>query len=397
MGYANQVLGGGDGEAVAKRLAGAGAAGLIVADLTPDEGAPFEAVARAAGLAVVYLVAPTTPPARRAPGRRPERRLPVLRVARRRDRRADVAADDGRAPDPRRPRRVAGPGRGRVRGQPARPTSAPSRRPAPTASSSPRRWSTRSDPTAATSTRWPAWSASFAWRPGRTDRILLGDGCQRRDRRGIDPQADLRVVDRLARLVPQRQGPDPALERRSWRLPARYADVAALAGEAFPPGEAASFELELVESVEGGGGTDFGVPSAITPLDGRRSPRPRPIGWPGSSRPPGPCSTASPPGRRPSCARARAAAAGTATRWSATSTKPITAYAQVLGIKVPAPDRSDMATVTELRTRGAGRPPRRSDGSPIAGRKWPPRYAARRIAWHALDHAWEMEDRSEPR
>jgi tryptophan synthase alpha chain len=66
MGYANQVLGGGDGEAVAKRLAGAGAAGLIVADLTPDEGWPFEAVARAAGLAVVYLVAPTTPPARRA-------------------------------------------------------------------------------------------------------------------------------------------------------------------------------------------------------------------------------------------------------------------------------------------------------------------------------------------
>jgi tryptophan synthase alpha chain len=66
MGYANQVIGGGDGEAVARRLAGAGAAGVIVADLTPDEGAPFEAVARAAGLAVVYLVAPTTPRDRRA-------------------------------------------------------------------------------------------------------------------------------------------------------------------------------------------------------------------------------------------------------------------------------------------------------------------------------------------
>jgi tryptophan synthase alpha chain len=51
---------------VARRLASAGAAGLIVADLTPDEGAPFEAVARDAGLAVVYLVAPTTPLARRA-------------------------------------------------------------------------------------------------------------------------------------------------------------------------------------------------------------------------------------------------------------------------------------------------------------------------------------------
>ena len=26
--------------------------------------------------------------------------------------------------------------------------------------------------------------------------------------------------------------------------------------------------------------------------------------------------------------------------------------------------------------------------------RWPPRYAARRIAWHALDHAWEIQDRS---
>ena len=66
MAYANQVLGGGDGSPVAAALAAAGASGIIVADLTPDEGAPFEAVARDAGLAVVYLVAPTTLPARRA-------------------------------------------------------------------------------------------------------------------------------------------------------------------------------------------------------------------------------------------------------------------------------------------------------------------------------------------
>ena len=66
MGYANQFLGGGDGAEAARRLAAAGAAGVIVADLTPDEGAPFEKRAREHGLAVVYLVAPTTPPARRA-------------------------------------------------------------------------------------------------------------------------------------------------------------------------------------------------------------------------------------------------------------------------------------------------------------------------------------------
>jgi tryptophan synthase alpha chain len=66
MAYANQVIGGGDGAATARRLAEAGASGIIVADLTPDEGGPFEAVARSAGLAVVYLVAPTTEPRRRA-------------------------------------------------------------------------------------------------------------------------------------------------------------------------------------------------------------------------------------------------------------------------------------------------------------------------------------------
>jgi tryptophan synthase alpha chain len=65
MGYANQFIGGGDGSEAARRLSATGAAGVIVADLTPDEGAPFEAVARDADLAVVYLVAPTTPPDRR--------------------------------------------------------------------------------------------------------------------------------------------------------------------------------------------------------------------------------------------------------------------------------------------------------------------------------------------
>ena len=63
-------------------------------------------------------------------------------------------------------------------------------------------------------------------------------------------------------------------------------------------------------------------------------------------------------------------------------------YATAMGIKEPdvAARRSAMLEVL--------RQP--SDGSPIAGRKWPPRYAARRIAWHALDHAWEIEDRTEP-
>jgi len=66
MGYANQLVGGGDGRERARALAAAGASGTIVADLTPDEGAPFESAAAEAGIAVIYLVAPTTSPARRA-------------------------------------------------------------------------------------------------------------------------------------------------------------------------------------------------------------------------------------------------------------------------------------------------------------------------------------------
>jgi hypothetical protein len=30
----------------------------------------------------------------------------------------------------------------------------------------------------------------------------------------------------------------------------------------------------------------------------------------------------------------------------------------------------------------------------LAIKSWPWRYAARRVAWHVLDHAWEMQDRS---
>jgi hypothetical protein len=38
-------------------------------------------------------------------------------------------------------------------------------------------------------------------------------------------------------------------------------------------------------------------------------------------------------------------------------------------------------------------------GKPVADprqtkRPWSPRFFVRRSAWHALDHAWEIEDRS---
>ena len=65
MAYVNQVIGGAAPAEAMRRFVEAGASGLILADLTPDEGAPVEAAAVDAGLAIVYLVTPTTPPSRR--------------------------------------------------------------------------------------------------------------------------------------------------------------------------------------------------------------------------------------------------------------------------------------------------------------------------------------------
>ena len=66
-------------------------------------------------------------------------------------------------------------------------------------------------------------------------------------------------------------------------------------------------------------------------------------------------------------------------------------YATVIGVAA-----ADRRTVQAVRERVLSILREPSDGSSIAGKRWPPRFAARRIAWHALDHAWEIEDRSEP-
>jgi hypothetical protein len=67
-----------------------------------------------------------------------------------------------------------------------------------------------------------------------------------------------------------------------------------------------------------------------------------------------------------------------------------------MGIKMRSQHRAVAGSVEAMRAAMLEVLRQPSDGSPIAGKKWPPRYAARRIAWHALDHAWEIEDRTEP-
>jgi hypothetical protein len=69
------------------------------------------------------------------------------------------------------------------------------------------------------------------------------------------------------------------------------------------------------------------------------------------------------------------------------------AYARSLGLETRGHDPTDPAAVAGLRERIAAVI---RSGQPVENprrRLWPVAYGARRIAWHALDHAWEMEDR----
>lgn len=69
------------------------------------------------------------------------------------------------------------------------------------------------------------------------------------------------------------------------------------------------------------------------------------------------------------------------------------AYARQIGLRLSAPDPRDGDAVAAMRAAILEPLDRASSGDPLA--KWTQRYAARRIAWHVLDHAWEIEDRSE--
>jgi hypothetical protein len=55
----------------------------------------------------------------------------------------------------------------------------------------------------------------------------------------------------------------------------------------------------------------------------------------------------------------------------------------------PAAVRNAVIDALWDRARDKPPPPSRSKKPP-----WPAGYAVRRVAWHALDHAWEIEDRS---
>jgi hypothetical protein len=183
-----------------------------------------------------------------------------------------------------------------------------------------------------------------------------------------------------------------ALEALAAAAP-RYAPVAQLAGETFPSGVGAR-DFDVVEEAEGDGGTAFGVPSRVSDADRRRVPAA------GADR----------------LRRLVAAAWTTFDHVAAHAPAELRkgprgggrdrdkmighvveaddAYAREIGLRLKPTAATDRAAIDTVRAAVLEVIGSKSDGAPIAGRRWTPRYAASRIAWHALDHAWEMEDRS---
>lgn len=70
------------------------------------------------------------------------------------------------------------------------------------------------------------------------------------------------------------------------------------------------------------------------------------------------------------------------------------AYLRKLGLRLTPPARDDRRGIAGFRAAIADVLGTPSNGKALVERGWPQRYAARRIAWHALDHAWEIQDRS---
>lgn len=179
----------------------------------------------------------------------------------------------------------------------------------------------------------------------------------------------------------------------------RYAVVAGEAGVAFPfagaDADAVAAQLTVVEHVEGSGGTDFGAPLAVPELDGE------PLDADTAER------------------HADLVAAAWRVFDAVVAGAPATlrkgprgggrdrdeivvhvaeaerSYARSVGVHYTPTQFGQAGGQAAMRAELIEVLRAARDGAPPGGKGWPPRYAARRIAWHVLDHAWEIEDKSD--
>ncbi|GAA2855334.1 hypothetical protein GCM10010517_13480 [Streptosporangium fragile] len=166
----------------------------------------------------------------------------------------------------------------------------------------------------------------------------------------------------------------------------RYRVVAERAGLVFEPGDPV-----VVERAKGGSTTDFGAIEAIPELDAE------PVGEAEAGRTValvraawelfGEAAAVSPEELR----KGPRGGGRDRDKMVAHVVEAERAYARKVGVRHrPFRDASGLAA---MRAELAGVLARPSGGEPVVEGGWPARYAARRIAWHVVDHLWEMEDR----
>jgi hypothetical protein len=177
----------------------------------------------------------------------------------------------------------------------------------------------------------------------------------------------------------------------------RYAGILA-AGHLRPPPP--DPQLRVVERLAGGSGTEYGVASVAPsaddePLEGAdldRQIRLLEAAWAAFDR---------------AAAAAQGVELAKGPRGGGRDLQKIAAHvveaeaAYITALGAPSPKLpSDLvaalqpvheAAIEALRARNRGEYP---DVGARGGRRWSARYFVRRTAWHALDHAWEIEDRS---
>jgi len=183
---------------------------------------------------------------------------------------------------------------------------------------------------------------------------------------------------------------EAALEALAAYAP-RYRIVAEQAEVAFPARAGDAFDV--VERVTGNGTTDFGAPGRVPacdarPLTARRAARDAALvaaAWTVFDR----VAAAAPEALR------KGPRGGGRDRDQIVRhvVEAEAAYARTIGIRRPSPDPADSPAVAGLRAAILEVLRAARAGEPMVAKGWPPRYAARRIAWHVLDHAWEIEDR----
>jgi hypothetical protein len=191
---------------------------------------------------------------------------------------------------------------------------------------------------------------------------------------------------------------EDALERLAEYAP-RYGVVAAEAGVRFP--RTAGREFEVVERVEGSGTTDFGAPG--TPAERDTEPTSAAEAKRLVSLVAASWRVLDEVARRAPAELAKGPRGGGRDRDKVVQhvLGAESSYARALGVRHREPALDDPKAIAAMRKELERTllETLRTGESPSKGKSWPPRYVARRVAWHVLDHAWEIEDKGgmEPR